>query len=449
MITSEYSNQLIKDSISNARLTQSKRRRRLVQKMLDYYSGSNTYQYIEKYYSTNSKNTTPLSNFSMTKRFIDRMARTYTLGAARNNGKKYEELTIYKNYKMKHIEKTTTLLGTLATQVIFKDDEKKPYFDYQPIYAFDVHLGEDPFNPIAIQYPLVQNVDDVSYENVNELKYAYFDDTMYKVFAHNGKILEAYEHGLGVLPFVFTHREHQLDSFFTAGAEDIVNANELINIAFTNGNIGMTFQAFSQAVITGFYSDEKIKRAGADEVIVLPEGSNYDLVAPKINMGDYIEWIKTTIDNCAQDNHLYVQFAQDGGETPSGVALKIKDLSRYEDWQDDLDLYNIYEHKFYKLEKQLASVFGISLPDTLQINFAEPEYPMSVDDQIKLEQHELANNLATEWQILQRHNKDLTDEEAKKIVEENRRINSANKETEQTGPQSILDRIRTTPKTAE
>ena len=211
----------------------------------------------------------------------------------------------------------------------------------------------------------------------------------------------------------------------------------------------MTFQAFSQAVITGFYTDEKIKRAGADEVIVLPEGSDYNLVAPKINMGDYIEWIKTTIDNCAQDNHLYVQFAQDGGETPSGVALKIKDLSRYEDWQDDLDLYKIYEQKFYKLEKQLASIFGTKLPDTLQINFAEPEYPMSVDDQIKLEQHELANNLTTEWQILQRHNKDLTDKEAQDIIEENRRINSANKETEQTGPQSILDRIRTAPKAAE
>ena len=449
MITSEHSNQLIQSSVSAARLEQSRQRRKLVQKMLDYYSGSSTYQYIEKYYSLNSKNTTPLSNFSMTKRFIDRMARTYTLGAARNNGKKYEQLTVYKNYKMKHIEKMTTLLGTLATQVIYKDDKDTPYFDYQPIYAFDVHLGDDPFNPIAIQYPLVQNVDDVRYENVNELKYAYFDDTMYKVFDNGGNVIEAYEHGFGVLPFVFTHREHQLDSFFTAGAEDIISANELINIAFTNGNIGMTFQAFSQAVITGFYSDEKIKRAGADEVIVLPEGSNYDLVSPKINMGDYIEWIKTTIDLVAQDNHLYVQFAQDGGETPSGVALKIKDLSRYEDWQDDLDLYRIYEHNFYNLEKQLASVFGVKLPDTLKINFAEPEYPMSVDDQIKLEQHELTNNLTTEWQILQRHNKDLSDKEAQDIIEENRRINSANKKDEQTGTRSILDRIRTAPKAAE
>ena len=41
-------------------------------------------------------------------------------------------------------------------------------------------------------------------------------------------------------------------------------------------------------------------------------------------------------------------------------------------------------------------MFGINLPDKLQINFQEPEYPMSVDDQIKLETHQLTNNLEYE-----------------------------------------------------
>ena len=449
MITSDQSNELIRESVSNFKLEQSKKRRKMVQKMLDYYAGASTFQYIEKYYSDNSKRTVPFSNFNMTKRFIDRMARTYTLGASRNMGPVYDQLTIYKNFKMKHIEKMTTLLGTLATQVIFKEENGMQFFDYQPIYSFDVHMGDDPFNPVAIQYPLVQNVDDVSYESVNDLLFAYWDDTMHKIFNSDGEVIEAFEHNLGVLPFVFTHREHQLDSFFTPGAEDIVNCNELVNIAYTNGDIGMTFQAFSQAVITGFYSDEKIQRAGADEVIVLPEGSNYDLVAPKINMSDYIDWIKVRIDTCAQDNHLYVQFAQEGGEVPSGVALKIKDLNRYEDWQDDLDLYRIYEHKFYQLERQMASMFGINLPEALQINFVEPEYPMSVDDQIKIESHQLKNNLTTEWKLLQRHNKDLSDQEAKDIVEENKETNRANNPNESTRPQSIFDRVRTAPQNTE
>ena len=449
MITSDYSNKLILDSISSAKMQKSKQRRRLVQKLLDYYEGSSTDQYIQDRFSAKAFQEVPPSSFNITKRFIDRMARIYNMGAERNNGKAYEKLSMLKDVKMKHIEKMTTLLGTLATQIIIKDHAGKSYFDYQPIYAFDVHMGDDPFIPIAIQYPLVQNVDDVGYDSIQKCKYAYWDDSMYKVFDEEGTILEAYDHGYGVMPFVFTHREHQLDSFFTAGAEDIINCNETINILMTEMDLGMRFQMFSQAVIQGFYTDDKIKRAGSDEVIVLPEGSSYNLVSPKINMQDAIDLIKTKLDLCAQNNHLYVQFAQDGGETPSGVALKIKDLSRYEDWVDDLDLYKIYEHKFYKLEKQLASLYKIKLPDALKINFAEPEYPMSVDDQIKLEQHQIINNLTSEWKILQKHNKDLSDKEAQDIIEENRRINSANKKDDSEGSRSILDKIRQAPQTAE
>ena len=449
MITSEYSNQIIMDSVSNARLVQQQQRRRLIQKMLCYYSGSGTRQYIKDKFSAKAFQEIPPSNFNITKRFIDRMARTYTVGAERNQGKQYEQLTYLKNAKMKHIEKMTTLLGSVATQVIIKDYDGKLYFDYQPIYAFDVHLGDDPFKPIAIQYPIVQNIDDADYESVVGLKYAYWDDTMHKIFDEDGKILEAYEHGFGVLPFVFTHREHQLDQFFVSGAEDIISCNENCNILLTEMALGMRFQTFGQAVISGFYSDDKIQRAGSDEVIILPEGSDYNLVSADSNVKNSIELLKTMLDLCAQNNHLYVQFAQDGGETPSGVALKIKDLSRYEDWVDDLDLYRIYEDKFYRLERVLAKLNNINLPEAFNINFAEPEYPMSVDDQIKLEQHQLATNMATEWKILKRHNKDLTDKDAQKIIEENRRLNSANKKDDETGPRSILDKIRTTPKAAK
>ena len=151
MITSEYSNKLIADSVSATKLQQSRNRRRMVQKLLDYYEGSSTNQYIADRFSAKAFQEVPPSSFNITQRFIDRMARIYTLGAERNVNKAYEDLSVLKNVKMKHIEKMTTLLGTLATQIVVKEEGDMKYFDYQPIYAFDVHLGEDPFNPIAIQ----------------------------------------------------------------------------------------------------------------------------------------------------------------------------------------------------------------------------------------------------------------------------------------------------------
>lgn len=442
MITSEYSNQIIKDSVKETKILKSKLRRKHIQKMLCYYSGESTDQYISDKFSAKAYQEVGISNYNITKRFIDRMSRIYTLGAVRSNGALYKDLTYLKNMKFKHIEKMTSLLGTVATQVIYKEQNGKPFFDYQPIYAFDVHLGDDPFNPEAIMYPMVQNVDDVRYEFTDKLKYCYYDDTMHKIFDEDGNILEAYEHGFGMLPFIFTHREHQLDEFFVSGANDIINCNEQSNILMTEMNLGMRFHTFGQAVIQGFYNDEKIQRAGADEVIVLPEGSEYKLVRAGTAVNESIELLKSMLDLCAQNNHLFVQFAQDGGETPSGIALKIKDIARYEDWVDELDLWSVYEDKFYALEKQLASVFGKKLPDTLNINFKEPQYPMSVDDQIKLEEHELNHNLTTDWKILQKHNQDLTDNVAKKEIESNKEENDKNKPKEPEGPRGAFSRIR-------
>ena len=43
MITSDQSNELIRESVSNFKLEQSKKRRKMVQKMLDYYAGASTF----------------------------------------------------------------------------------------------------------------------------------------------------------------------------------------------------------------------------------------------------------------------------------------------------------------------------------------------------------------------------------------------------------------------
>ena len=145
-------------------------------------------------------------------------------------------------------------------------------------------------------------------------------------------------------------------------------------------------------------------------------------------MKDAIDLMKSMLDLCAQNNHLYVQFAQDGGETPSGVALKIKDLSRYEDYLDDVELFRIYEHKLYHIEKSLAAIHDIKLPDKIGIDFHEPEYPTSAPDQIALEGHELATNQTTEWKLLMRHNKDLSEKDAKKLIEQNKKDNGGGKE---------------------
>jgi len=408
--------EVIKNSVKEAKQYNQKMRRNWVRRMLDYYGGNNTEQYIDNYFNSSAFQEIPCYNANFTRRFVNKMSRIYTVGATRNVNTQYDELTIKKDARMKHVERMTRLIGTVATQVIYKEVNGMPYFDYRPVYYFDVHLA-DPFTPTAIMYPLLMQPEDGSY--AEKLEYAYWDESIYAQYDENGEIVEEYEHGYGILPFVFTHREEQIDEFFVDGANDIVDCNEQVNIAMTEMQLGLRFQMFGQPYMTGVDSDKRIERAGSDQIIDLPEGATFDIVSPAGNIQSVIENIKFQVDLVAQNNHLYVQFAQDGGETPSGIALKIKDLERFEDYQDDLELWRMYEHMFYHVEKEIASYNNINLPEKLKLDFKEPEYPKTVQDQIMLDEHRLKHFMIDRADLLMEYNNDLSRSEAEAIISSN------------------------------
>ena len=409
--------EIIEQSVKEAKQSTQKARRDWVRRMLNYYGGNGTNNYIEDYFNSEAFREIPCYNANFTRRFINKMSRIYTVGTSRNVNSQYDQLTVKKDARFKHIERMTRLMGTVATQVIYKEINGKPCFDYRPVYYFDVHLA-DPFTPSAIMYPFLMHTDDVS--NVDKCEWAYWDNSIYIHYDEDGNIIEEYEHGYGVLPFVFTHREEQIDEFFVDGANDIVDCNEQVNIAMTEMQLGLRFQMFGQPYMTGVDSDKRIERAGSDQIIDLPEGATFDIVSPQGNIESVIENIKFQVDLVAQNNHLYVQFAQDGGETPSGIALKIKDLERFEDYQDDLELWKMYEHDFYHVEKEIAAYNNIKLPENLKLDFKEPEYPKTVQDQILLDEHIIKHHMIDEPDLLMDYNDDLSRKEAEKIIEKNK-----------------------------
>jgi len=410
--------EIIAQSVKENKLESQKNRRRWVRKMLNYYGGNDTKRYIQNYFNSSAFQEIPCYNANFTRRFINKMSRIYTVGANRNVNKQYDLLTIKKDARMKHVERMTRLMGTVATQIIYKEFNGMPYFDYRPVYYFDVHL-EDPFTPACIMYPILMQPDDISYSE--KLEWAYWDKEVYIHYDEDGSIVEEYEHGYGVLPFLFTHREEQIDEFFVDGANDIVDCNEQVNIAMTEMQLGLRFQMFGQPYMTGVDSDVRIERAGSDQILDLPEGATYNIASPSGDINAVIENIKFQLDLVAQNNHLYVQFAQDGGETPSGIALKIKDLERFEDYQDDIDLWRLYEHELYYIEREIAAYNNIKLPEKLKLDFNEPEYPKTVQDQVTLDEHRLKHHMIDEVDLLIEYNNDLSRKEAEKIVEKNKK----------------------------
>ena len=411
-----YGEQAIKDSLEVLKVENFRKRESYVHKLLDYYNGNNTKSYIEDKFDLDAFREVPPYEANITKKFINKMSRIYTVGADRNVSEQYNNMSVLKDAKMKHIERMTRLIGSIAVRVMYVDDEM-PHFDYQPIYYFHPFFGEDPFKPVAISYPLMHFTEDAS--NSDSAQYIHWNAENYLIFDENGKVIEEGEHGYGMLPFAFTHREHQSDSFYVEGANDIMNANEHINLTMTEMQLGLRFQMFGQPVVSGADLGNN-QRFGSDVILELPDGANYNIQSPAGDIEKVIENVKFQMELVAQNNHLSVQFAQDGGETPSGIALKIKDLESFEDYQDDLALWTQYEHEIYQIERNIARTFNIGLPQGLKLDFNEPEYPMTVQDQIALDNHRLNLGLVNKAELMVEYNKDLTLDEANAKLKENK-----------------------------
>ena len=413
---------IIQDSLKNEKLRIANARRDEIRRMVDYYTDCETDKYIIDHFNSQAFREIPPYSVNFTRRFINKMSRIYTLGADRNVSDEYLFLTRKKNARMKHIERMTRLVGTIANRVMVKEDANGTFFDYRPIYYYNAFFDDDPFLPMAITYPLLLPVNDIS--NSEKLEYAYWDDVHYAQYDEDGNITMQYEHGFGMLPFVFTHREDQIDSHFVEGANDIVNVNEQVNITMTEMQLGLRFQMFGQPVTTGADIDVNTIRTGSDSILGLPEGSTFNIVAPEGDINAVIENVKFQIELVASNNHLMINWAEQGGEMPSGVSLMIKDLERTEDYYDDLELFRMYEEEFFIVEKAVGQANNINLPNNFAVNFVEPEYPQSIQDQIAWNTYRLSNNLTTRPKLLNEINTDLSLEEAEQIVNANAEVNA-------------------------
>ena len=424
---------VLKDKLLETKLLMSHQRRKEIRKYLDYYSGISTEQYIKNYFEGSAFSEIPPSLTNFTRKFINKISRIYSLGAKRNSGNTssvYQSLIPTKDVRMKHSERMTRLLGTIANRVHWRGK----HFDYRPIYYFEAYFDDNPFEPNSIIYPLLNNSSDLS--NTEMLQWEYWDKEIYAIVNEEGQIISQEDNPYGVLPFVFTHREDQIDSFFVEGASDVVNCNEQVNIALTEMNLGMRFNMFGQPWVTGLRADQSMLRAGSNTILDMGEDGAYNITSPNGNVMEAIQNIKFQMELVATNNHLWIQWAESGGEVPSGISLMIKDMERKEDYYDDIALWRMYEENFYNVEKAIAEYNGISLADEFGVDFEEVEYPKTVQDQILKDEFDIQNNLVTRAKIMVRDNKDLTIEQAQKIIDENRGVN------EQEGNESIFTQFR-------
>ena len=417
--------QIIKDSIEKLKSVNADKRDSMKNMCIDYYQYANTDRYISQYFSGSLTQEIPLYTVNMTRRLIDRISLVYKDRPERTvEDERYFDITEDKDFTLKRIERMHNLLGTIAVQIIWKDDKfvYVPRFMFEPIFDCD-----DPMNPIAIIYP-AQKTHDSIYQT-QEDEFIYWSAEQHFRYDADGNVIHINEDDVnpyGVLPFVFLQPNHQIDEFENQGkGVDIVTANRQLDVAMTMLQHHIR-KAGGQFVIEGQVDTNNIE-LGLNKVVVIDNGTMNNLNA-NVDIKSIVDGIKFQLQQVAINHHLSFDFGLNGSK--SGVALKIENVELLEQREDDVEKFNRLEKEIYKKEKVIAEVeSNIALPDDMSINYTEIDFPDPERDMQMWEwkfKHGLADKL--DWLMSEDPDGFPTREDAQAYLIERKKIANGIKE---------------------
>ena len=139
----KYAEEIIAESVKDLKWSNAKAREKEIEKLINYYTGTNTEHYISRYFDAEVFQEVPLYKINITKKFIDKKSRVYTLSPNRKLknqriSKAYKNLTLYKDLRMKHIERMTNLTGTPAVRIYWdQKNYEKQCFGYDVVYYYN------------------------------------------------------------------------------------------------------------------------------------------------------------------------------------------------------------------------------------------------------------------------------------------------------------------------
>lgn len=243
------------------------------------------------------------------------------------------------------------------------------------------------------------------------------------------------EDGFPVLPFVFFPNRLPHDSLtdFTTG-NDIFDGNMNVALNYIHLNELIKYQSYKQIWVKASDTTSFPKTWDLDPQSVLTltdEGNNtevgtLDLQSDITKIFDVI--VKRIIMILGSRGIPPSAVRVDAGSGPeSGIKIRLDKQTLFEIREDDIEIYREKEKALFKITRIVNNVHNtekISDKAVLNIDFAEINFPTTRQEEAAADTLEINNNTLTGWQVLQRKNPDLTDDQAKEKFQLNKDFNS-------------------------
>ena len=396
---------------------------------LSYYEGmrGEMESDLSKYFPMKSLEI-PMVCQNITSKLVNSRAIGYKDPPERTN-EKYLEFVTDIDQAMITAERLTYLLGSHLLRSRFNEQTGK--IEYDQIIEFEPMFLPRSRRPFGYIYPIYNH----GQSRENEVVYAYWSKEEHYLIHQNGDVESVNDDNInpyGKLPFTICHRHPYTTDFIRNGADDILNANLMVNMLMTELGLAMRLQALGQPVISGVDQMNKVS-LGVDKPMILPEGATFNFESPGGDLSKYIDSIRFYVDSVAYNNNLKVKWSVGRESFISGEALKMAEIDLTESIMSDYQMiWRSVEQKRFETDRAILETHSINVPDEYSVDFTEPRFPLTSDEERAQWDWEWANNLSTKEDYLRKYNPDANEDEIAAMSEELGMNNVEQEETDET-----------------
>jgi hypothetical protein len=402
-------------------------RHKEIDKLLDFYEGLNTENYVSRYFGSETLAQIPVFSQNLTRRVIKARSMTYKRPPVMSVDDRYENFANVHdlNAKRRQLESLTYLLGCMAFRSRW--DEATQKIEYENLTHFEPLFLPYEDKPFGIAYFVPSY--GYSADDSNDMMIVWTEDRPGYPGKHfgiiDGKKVSFNDGDLnpyGIVPVVYTHRYPPLrGQFYSANAMDVVSADMHTSIAMTELALCLRFGAIGIRYVTGVDDASRIE-LGVDKLLYLPEGSNFGITGPTASVSQLIDGIKFYVSATLSNNHLRIKWADSHGNAPSGSALRIQEIENMEERiATTEDTYRVFEQKRFEIDKKIIEVqTGVNLNDEYSVDFVEPKMYLDPQEEVNYWTWKFDQGLDNKHNWFKYNNPDMSDEQIEKQLEENK-----------------------------
>ncbi len=298
----------------------------------------------------------------------DTLAPIYSDGVVRSiEGEDSESFAPYENRSLTNMtfDRAARLLFSVR-EVLIRPilDEDSGMFFFDVITPDICSVIRHPDNPVRLIGLVYKTADDkfVVWEEDDHRVYGPGWDEQFR----EGGV--SYSNDYGLIPFVLCHAVFpERGTWHEGDAEGLRSATLNLGLAKTDYNHKRHLQSHKQIVITGASSKGIGKQAASDPswaIVLKDQGANASVLDLQGDLGGHLDSI---IQDAAQTLSLYginPSAVRGNMDASSGYALSIKMTDTERVWQQQRQLWQVYEQMLYDITVAIAETDGGSpMPD--------------------------------------------------------------------------------------